>query len=283
MVRENHEATNGFTHNHGASSAPAYLLFHFGNGGSRISRGNLSLMRWPEQRKQTAVCPLNSRPPIKDRLFRSSAVDNAIEAISGRIKDRDVQRMFSQCLPNTLDTTVYYCKDKNGTHDTYVVTGDIPAMWLRDSTNQVWPYLRFINEDGTIKNLFTGLIQRQARGILIDPYANAYTRKYGVWERKYELDSLCAFFRLSVGYYEATRDVSPFDAMWLSAFKEAVSVIRREQGACGLSWSAFRPSDDATIYPYLIPANAMAVVTLRATAKILKKINQLHLAKSTTQ
>jgi meiotically up-regulated gene 157 (Mug157) protein len=98
--------------------------------------------------------------------------------------------------------------------DTFVITGDIEAMWLRDSTNQVWPYLRFVNSDVQLKNLIRGVINRQVKSVLIDPYANAFNldphsnqghhdkteKRPGVFERKYELDSLAAVLRLSAGY-----------------------------------------------------------------------------------
>src|SRR5271154_6867892 len=91
---------------------------------------------------------LKSRPTVNDRLFRSEAVDQAIIDISQEIRDPELRRMFAQCLPNTLDTTTHYREDKNGKPDTFISTGDIPAMWLRDSTNQVWPYLRFVSDEG---------------------------------------------------------------------------------------------------------------------------------------
>jgi len=98
---------------------------------------------------------LKSRPKKEERLFHSEVIEKTIEDISGKIKDENLRRMFKQCLPNTLDTTVHYRENKMGS-DTFIATGDIPAMWLRDSTNQVWPYLQFIQQDDKLKKLFSG-------------------------------------------------------------------------------------------------------------------------------
>src|SRR6266550_3321097 len=137
--------------------------------------------------------PLHSlshlRPQFEDRLFRSESIERAISEVASVIADEDILRMFYKCFPNTLDTTVHFIEhDDDGLPDTFVVTGDIPAMWLRDSTNQVWPYLPFAPEEIELQKMFEGLIYRQTKCILADPYANAFNRDYGVWERKYELD-----------------------------------------------------------------------------------------------
>lgn len=262
-----------------------------------------------------------SRPKAEDRLFESEAVNAAIEDVAGQIADLELRQMFRQCLPNTLDTTIYAREDTDGKPDTFVVTGDIPAMWLRDSTNQVWPYLRYAKHESKLQRMLAGVVMRQAKGVNIDPYANAYVDPYvdnppvtphwaagddwhpGVWERKYELDSLAAFLRLSNGYYAATGDSEPFDATWREAVERALSVIESEQATMtyanvgdihratmpngeafpasqlrglghpakytGMSRNMFRPSDDESILPYHIPANAMTYVALSGLQKVL--------------
>lgn len=251
---------------------------------------------------------LTSRPETHDRLFRNEYIEDIIKTISQDIADEDLQRMFCQCFPNTLDTTVYYTH-RESQSDTFIVTGDIPAMWIRDSVNQVWPYLQYITKDKELNNLFIGLIYRLTRCIISDPYANAFKRELHngwpvVWERKYELDSLASFFRISSAYYQTTHDMQPFDEYWVFAIRKALEIIHLEQNSldkdsqkilfqfkthtghlhpavrmrgygypskhCGLSRCVFRPSDDETVFPYLIPANAMMVVNLRRLTPLLE-------------
>ena len=150
--------------------------------------------------------------------------------------------MFENCYPNTLDTTVRY-EEKNGKQDTFVITGDIDAMWLSDSTAQVWPYLPLISKDESLKNLIRGVINRQIKCILIDPYANAfnYSNEGSHWEsdltdmkpelheRKWEIDSLCYPVRLAYGYWKEPRDTSLFDENWIDAMKLVYKTFVEQQ------------------------------------------------------
>jgi meiotically up-regulated gene 157 (Mug157) protein len=249
---------------------------------------------------------LHARPETGDRLFRSEAIEEEIAKISKTIADDDIRIMFSQCYPNALDTTVYY-SEADGRQDSFIVTGDIPALWLRDSVNQIWPYLRFAPLDTDIKNLFSGLINRHVSCLQTDPYANAFERNNEPWERKYELDSLCAFFKLSAGYFSVTGDLKPFGEAWKKTVKECLTVMQLEQNTlnrenlellytfrtksghhhpairlsgygypgrrCGLTRSVFRPSDDETVFPYHVPSNAMAVVVLRQLVPLLDAVS----------
>ena len=164
----------------------------------------------------------HARPAVADRKFTSPAVEDAIARLQRQIADPALRVLVENCLPNTLDTTVVPgAFDKRP--DTYVVTGDIDAMWLRDSSAQVWPYLRLALKDARLRILLEGVVRRQARMIHLDPYANAFTRnttdpplswaegdhtehRAGVAERKWEIDSLCFPIRLAYGYWQATGD-----------------------------------------------------------------------------
>eukprot|EP00698_Gefionella_okellyi_P014282 TRINITY_DN3962_c0_g1_i1.p1 TRINITY_DN3962_c0_g1~~TRINITY_DN3962_c0_g1_i1.p1 ORF type:complete len:339 (-),score=51.71 TRINITY_DN3962_c0_g1_i1:43-1059(-) len=249
----------------------------------------------------------NGRPPIAKRMFSSPSVERVIVNITSRMKDTDLAVIFTNCFPNTLDTTIYYTPHdilRGGLPDTFVITGDIHAMWLRDSTNQVWPYLKYATEDPTLQRMLQGVIGRQVRNVLLEPYADAYERELIVREHKYELDSLAAVLRLSTGYHTATQDKTPFDAEWLRAVQLIIHVVTVQQAATsepldpywfqrpsteptdtlshgrgfpaartGMSKSPFRPSDDSTIFQFLIPSNAMMIVQLRAVAQLLRVLS----------
>jgi meiotically up-regulated gene 157 (Mug157) protein len=256
------------------------------------------------------------RTPESARKFTSPAVENTIRRIQSSIGNRELAWMFGNCFPNTLDTTVDFGM-LNGQPDTYVITGDIDAMWLRDSSAQVWPYLPLMKEDPRLQQLIAGVINRQTRCILLDPYANAFYKdenkksewqsdrtemKPGVHERKWEVDSLCYTIRLAHGYWKQSGDTDPFNDKWRQAIQLIVQTFRQQQrktgkgpyhfqrrtevatdtlpGAgygrpakpVGLICSMFRPSDDATVFPYLIPSNFFAVTSLRQAASMLEQI-----------
>ncbi|MGH2645902.1 MAG: glycoside hydrolase family 125 protein, partial [Chitinophagaceae bacterium] len=182
------------------------------------------------------------RVPQDKRLFSSPVIEKAITRMQKVIKDKKLAWMFGNCFPNTLDTTVFF-KMTDNRPDTFVITGDIHAMWLRDSSAQVWPYLPFMQEDDKLQELIAGVINRQTKCILIDPYANAFNdgptgskwdkdlTKMTPWlhERKWELDSLCYPIRLGYHYWKYTNDVKPFDGKWLQAMKLAVQTMRVQQ------------------------------------------------------
>ncbi|MFZ1279516.1 MAG: glycoside hydrolase family 125 protein [Ignavibacteriaceae bacterium] len=188
------------------------------------------------------------RPPISERKFVSEAIETKIVEMKKIIKDEELSWLFENCFPNTLDTTVTH-KLIDGKPDTFVITGDINAMWLRDSSAQVWPYLQFINEDKKLKDLIAGVINRQTKCILIDPYANAFNDGPGesqwknditdmkpeLHERKWEVDSLCYPIRLAYGYWKTTNDVSVFDEDWKSAMKFVLKTFKEQQRKDGRS------------------------------------------------
>ena len=182
------------------------------------------------------------RPEPEKRKFTSKAVEATISRIKSQIKDPKLTWLFENCYPNTLDTTVNY-KLIDGKPDTFVVTGDINAMWLRDSTAQVWPYLSLIKGDEPLRLLIAGVINRQTKCINIDPYANSFNEgstgsewktdqtamKPELHERKWEIDSLCYTVRLAYNYWKTSGDVSVFSPEWKKAAGLIVRTFREQQ------------------------------------------------------
>ncbi|MFA5686683.1 MAG: glycoside hydrolase family 125 protein [Bacilli bacterium] len=184
--------------------------------------------------------------------------------------------------------------NKNGT--TYVGTGDIPAMWLRDSSAQVLPYLRFMNVDHDVKMMVRGILLKQFELIRRDPYANAFRNDGSVFERKFEIDSLIYPFWLADQYYQITSDDSIFDAFFLMSLRKALVTLENERQHSddnyrvsnssdlensspyfnpdsGLIWSGYRPSDDVTYYKFFIPGNMFAVSIMAKMSSLLTHLN----------
>lgn len=250
-------------------------------------------------------------------------MEKAKTIIHEQINDEKVKEVFFNCFEDTLRNTVKISDDETA----FMQTGDIPAMWLRDSSLQLRPYLPFLEEDGELKELVRKVIKRQMKYILIDPYANAFNeeangnrwdddvplQKPMVWERKYEIDSLCFPIQLAYQYWKYTQDASIFDNTFKEVLLTIISIWKVEQnhalsstytfqrpgrknmlvndgqgsavGYTGMTWSGFRPSDDACKYHYLVPSNYLAAHILTLIAEIalqvydadLLKMSALHL------
>ena len=180
-----------------------------------------------------------NRPEASKRLFVSQAVEQQIAHIKQLLTNARLAWMFENCFPNTLDTTVHF----DGKDDTFVYTGDIHAMWLRDSGAQVWPYVQLANKDAKLKKMLAGVIKRQFKCINIDPYANAFNMNSegGEWmsdltdmkpelhERKWEIDSLCYPIRLAYHYWKTTGDASIFSDEWLTAIAKVLKKYLQKQ------------------------------------------------------
>jgi hypothetical protein len=202
------------------------------------------------------------RPPVAERRFSSPAVEEFLLERKAHIADPELATLFVNCFPNTLDTTVEPGTFE-GESDTAVVTGDISAMWLRDSSAQVWPYLPLVKKDANLRRLIEGVVHRQARCILIDPYANAFMAdlnapplpwsvhdktemKQGVGERKWEVDSLCYPIRLAHGLWKQTGDTAPFNSQWHDAMRRVVATFRVQQRKHGDGPYRFQRSSTAS-------------------------------------
>jgi len=223
----------------------------------------------------------HARPAKPDRHFTSAAVEALIPRVKRGIADPMVATIFENCFPNTLDTTVFPGTFE-GKPDTYVVTGDIDAMWLRDSSAQVWPYVPLAKDDERLRVLLEGLVRRQARMVLLDPYANAFKRDatalplnwavldktehhLGVGERKWEVDSLCYVIRLAYGYWRATGDIRPFDATWKESAWTIVRTFQAQQRKNGPGPYSFQrnspvPGDTLALGGFGNPARPVGMI-----------------------
>ncbi|MBT0667956.1 glycoside hydrolase family 125 protein [Novosphingobium profundi] len=238
-----------------------------------------------EESSFTKVIPMPSgggRPAPAQRRFVSKAVEEEIARVSALIGDPKLRTMFEGCYPNTLDTTVEM-GTLEGREDTFVITGDIPCLWLRDSTAQVLPYMHLATRDADLRAMFRGLIARQSRSILIDPYANAFMHdpkartnlswalkdqtemKPGVAERKWEIDSLCYAMRLGYRYWRETQDKAPFDALWVEASRACVRTLREQQrkgdrGPYSFQRTSNRPTETMQLDGWGAPARSVGLI-----------------------
>lgn len=282
------------------------------------------------------------RPPLPCRTFNLSEVEDTIERLRDTIADPDLYRVFQNSFPNTLDTAIrWHGVAANNSEEelTFIITGDINAMWLRDSANQLQSYLPLLTANSSIDSLaslFRGCINLQSRYINTSPHCNAFQppeeaglgvsenpysqtdevypeySNQSVFECKYELDSISAFLQISHQYYITTDDLEFFDSFqWVDTVRTILNTaydlmngtyspdgqvldqpytFEREttsgtetlpnegrgnpvRGGTGLIRSAFRPSDDSSIYQLFIPANMMFSYFLNTTSSIMSQLN----------
>jgi meiotically up-regulated gene 157 (Mug157) protein len=231
--------------------------------------------------EKTASLLPHARPKAAERKFVSQAVEATIRDTQKRIADPNIAILFENCFPNTLDTTVS-TSDSGANPDTYVVTGDIDAMWLRDSSAQVWPYLSLVKQDDKLRALIEGVIRRQGRMIRLDPYANAFMHDTtdkplswavddktkhipGVGERKWEIDSLCYPIRLAYGYWREAGDTKPFDDQWKQTAWTILKTFREQQRKDGPGPYSFQrsspiPSDTVPLSGFGNPAKPVGLI-----------------------
>ncbi|KAI1815361.1 glycoside hydrolase family 125 protein [Poronia punctata] len=299
------------------------------------------------------------RPHEKCRTFHSDAIEDVIRDVVSRMKDPDLARLFENTYPSTTDTTVKF--HTSGSEDvitnrlntetwdedqwkgphSFIITGDIIAEWLRDSTNQLSPYQPLTKKDPKIYQLILGAINTQSEYVIESPYCNAFqpppisnlpATQNGqddvvhpvyeasfVFECKYELDSLAHFLALANDFKEHSGSTEFLTPRWYKALQTLLDVLEEQSrstfdpasgrftrnqytfsrttntgtetlnlngvgnplnNGTGLVRSAFRPSDDATILGFFIPANAQMAMELKRTAKTLKEVGKTELAQT---
>lgn len=235
-------------------------------------------------------------------------VAQAIDAYAARqqLATPATTALFHNLLSDALAKAT--TAEADGTY--FVKTGDIPAMWLRDATFQVLPYVQLIDEIPDLQPILVGVLRRELRYIQHDPYANAFNQTASgahwsddesdipvsdlVWERKFEIDSLCAPLLLALRLHEQTGATDFFDDEFWQTLGAILTVFETEQhhetastyyfkredcpandtlthdgrgtpvAETGLIWNGFRPSDNASELGYHVPSNMFAVAMLRS-------------------
>ncbi|KAK4985379.1 hypothetical protein LTR50_005995 [Elasticomyces elasticus] len=206
------------------------------------------------------------RPSVRCRTFESDLVEKIIDDLTAKMEDKDLARMFENAFPNTLDTTVRWhvdgsAKNKNKQYYAYatkdegkwegaqsfIVTGDINAEWLRDSTNQLAQYQKLAKKDKRIEKLILGAINTQAEYVIESPYCNAFQppplsrlspsmngqddnvhpiyEPARVFECKYELDSLAHFLSLTNQFHNNTGSTAFLTPRWYLALNTLLAVL----------------------------------------------------------
>jgi len=249
----------------------------------------------------TDMAPLSADKQIPGFEHTITEVSRAAAAY---LNDPERQQLISMFRLALTDTDKQLIMGVDGT--AYVKTGDIPAQWLRDSSAQVRPLLYFARENRAIANMVKAVIERQAKYIALDPYANAFRGDFTIWERKFELDSLSFPILLVWTYWKVTADNSVFTPSLKTAFRRALETMLTEQdhhgvrpghqpsgyhfksdtqssgkmpvGYTGMIWVAFRPSDDECLYNFPIPVEIQAVQALKALAEMEKFIGRTDMA-----
>lgn len=223
--------------------------------------------------------------PVPALSAPTAEIPNTTVAVSATLQ-QIYQRAYDEAYSR------HAVSESDGT--TFVSTGDIDMEWLRDSSAVMTPYIGLARTDSYVRNMMRGTVARQAKYILIDPYANAFTENYRVAERKFEMDSLLYPIWFSYLYWKGSGDQSIFTPEVQRAFKSILVVLRTEQrhtrrsryrntelanggmgtptAYTGLVWTGFRPSDDAARYQYNIPDNMLGVVVLRDLTEIEKSV-----------
>ncbi|KAK5942863.1 hypothetical protein PMZ80_005429 [Knufia obscura] len=225
------------------------------------------------------------RPPPSCRTWNSTQIEDNIEEMRSVIKDPDLFRIFENSFPNTLDTTVRWKGTAEGSDEelSFIITGDIDAMWIRDSAAQLHSYLPFVipsDEPDSFASLFRGAINLQARYLLQFPYCNAFQPppESGLapannteqnkdtivtptpddnltWQCKYELDSVGSFFQLSTDYYSKTGDFEFFGKyQWVKAVEAMMQLVDEQL------YPTYQANGSINIAPYTFQA-----LTFRAT------------------